>query len=98
MRLIGAEGDRPSIRTRNVAARQMHVRNGFEQLPRRSRGATSIGTVALSEQDKQRIREEEEFRLSVRAGLSSRRSWHTAVPWVVLVAITILLIVIAGRG
>ena len=58
--------------------------------------------MALSEQDKQRIREEETYRLKVRDELRQAASepnrWKTLVFWAVLVAAAVLLFTLMRRG
>ena len=58
--------------------------------------------MALSEQDKQRIREEETYRLKVRDELQQAANapnrWKVTVFWAVLVALAILLFTLVRRG
>lgn len=58
--------------------------------------------MALSEQDKQRIREEETYRLKVRAELQQAANepnrWKVTVFWAILLAVAILLFTLVRRG
>ena len=58
--------------------------------------------MALSEQDKQRIREEETYRLKVRDELQQAANepnrWKVAVFWAVSVAVAIVLFALVRRG
>jgi hypothetical protein len=56
--------------------------------------------MALSEQDKQRIREEETFRSQVREELARRPAdrWKFIVLWIVLIAVAGLLCAVVRNG
>jgi Flp pilus assembly protein TadB len=58
--------------------------------------------MALSEQDKRRIREEEVYRLQVREehrqSAQEGNNWKTVVFWIVLVAVAVGLYVLVRRG
>jgi hypothetical protein len=58
--------------------------------------------MPLSEQEKQRIREEETYRLQVRDELQKSASepnrWKVAAFWSVLVAVAVLLFTLMRRG